>query len=500
MALHPTPSEDLLLSFMHPNLAQILQTWVASALVMGQINLPTWHIITNYNPSLRGTSVPTYLFNWPTSVTMSNNLSPTYSHLGRAGIHSVQQQKFYANHTRKHTVKVSSTQTAKSNHPPQVVSDLPSKLDTIQDQSSSARKPSKSNGIQLTLYDAFHKTPPNSQDAWHDEVWGHHPEHIDDKRILRIVLTNPRGLNLSSDLLETEFSMGRCQALGVGALCMAESNLNWGNPKVQGKFHGMLQKIWRHTKTSKSYTKDGFTSENQPGGTVTMVCNNWTSRVIEEGVDPFGLGHWWYIVLRGKGSIKILLITAYRVCQQTVNTASPKTSTAQQFRVLLEQFREANRVDDPIPRHQFIVDLQGWIEHMVERNYQIILGIDANESFTATAGNYTPVDFSLEKPIPTKGHDGTLATLVRTCGLRDPLLLHHTETPAPPTYDRGHEKIDFLFVSASLIPSVIQTGIFPYNSLFVSDHRPCCIDLDGDTIFKEDTPVIEPPQHRGLRL
>jgi hypothetical protein len=231
-----------------------------------------------------------------------------------------------------------------------------------------------------------------------------------------------------------------------------------------------------------------------------MVCNNWTSRVIEEGVDPFGLGRWSYVVLRGKGSIKILLITLYRVCQQTVNTVGPKTSTAQQFRVLSEQFREANQLDDPIPRHQFIVDLQGWIEHMVERNYQIILGIDANESFTATAGHYTPVDFTLEKPIPTKGHDGTLATLVRTCGLRDPLLLHHTETPPPPTYDRGQEKIDFLFVSASLTPSVIRTGIFPYNSLFVSDHRPCYIDLDGDTIFKEDTPVIEPPQHRGLRL
>ncbi|MFN9981286.1 MAG: hypothetical protein ACK53Y_15280, partial [bacterium] len=196
--------------------------------------------------------------------------------------------------------------------------------------------------------------------------------------------------------------------------------MNWGNPKVQGKFYGVLRKIWRHTKTSKSYTKEGFTSESQPGGTVTMVCNNWTSRVIEEGVDPFGLGRWSYIVLRGKGSIKILLITAYRVCQQTMNTVGPKTSTAQQFRVLSEQFREANRVDDPIPRHQFIVDLQGWIEHMVEQSYQIILGIDANESFTATAGNYTPVDFTLEKPIPTKGHDGILATLVRTCGLRDP--------------------------------------------------------------------------------
>jgi len=41
MALHPTPSEDLLLLLIHPNLAQILWTWVALALVMGQINLPT---------------------------------------------------------------------------------------------------------------------------------------------------------------------------------------------------------------------------------------------------------------------------------------------------------------------------------------------------------------------------------------------------------------------------------------------------------------------------
>ena len=167
---------------MRYNRQQIFRTLWASALVMGQINLPTWHTSPNYNPSLRGTSIPTYLFNWPTSVTMSNNLSPTRSHLGTADIHSAQQQRLSANHTRKHTIKVSFPQTAKSNHPPQVVSDLPSKLDTIQDQSSSARKPSKSNGIQLTLYDAFHKTPPNSQDAWHDEVWGHHPEQINDKR------------------------------------------------------------------------------------------------------------------------------------------------------------------------------------------------------------------------------------------------------------------------------------------------------------------------------
>jgi hypothetical protein len=132
------------------------------------------------------------------------------------------------------------------------------------------------------------------------------------------------------------------------------------------------------------------------------------------------------------------------------------------------------------------------------KGYQIILGIDANEPFLVNEGNFTPVHYTLEQPIPTKGHDGTLATLVRTCRLQDPLLLQHSEVQ--PTYDRGQEKIDFLFVSTGLIPSVVRTGIFPYNSLFVSDHRPCYIDLDGDTIFKECTPVIAPPQRRGLRI
>jgi len=234
---------------------------------------------------------------------------------------------------------------------------------------------------------------------------------------MRIVFTNPRGVKLSTDILETEYSFGRCQALGGGAICIAESSLNWGNLRVQGMFYGILTKIWRRTKTSKSYTKDNFRSEKQPGGTATMVCNHWTSRVVEVGVDPFGPGRWSYVVMRGQGGIKILLITAYRVCKQTVSSAGPKTSTAQQFRVLSEHFKAADRVDDPIPRHQFIVYLQGWIEHMVEKGYQIILGIDANEPFFVIEGNFTPVHYTLEKPIPTKGHDGTLATLIRTCGL-----------------------------------------------------------------------------------
>jgi hypothetical protein len=166
-----------------------------------------------------------------------------------------------------------------------------------------------------------------------------------------------------------------------------------------------------------------------------MACGNWTSRIIEKGVDPFGLGRWSYLVLRGKGTTKLLIVTAYRVCRQTIASARPKTATSQQFRLLSQSFHEADLDDDPIPHHQFIVDLQAWLEHRVESGYHIVLGIDANEAYHGKGGSFTPITYQLDSPISIKGHDGTLAKLVRSCGwtlssaitLIVPLQKHTTE-------------------------------------------------------------------------
>ncbi|MFN9979690.1 MAG: hypothetical protein ACK53Y_07245, partial [bacterium] len=86
-------------------------------------------------------------------------------------------------------------------------------------------------------------------------------------------------------------------------------------------------------------------------------------------------------------------------------------------------------------------------------------------------------------PIRIKGHDGTLSTLVCTCGLIDLLTLQHPDPLPPATYIRGKERIDFIFVSAALLPNVRHTGILPYNSILISDHCPCYIDFDSKSLF-----------------
>jgi hypothetical protein len=74
-----------------------------------------------------------------------------------------------------------------------------------------------------------------------------------------------------------------------------------------------------------------FKSAYQPGGTFTAVSGNLTSRVVNKGTDPFGLGRWSFINHQGKESKLLTIITAYRVCKTTPSSVGEKRAFKQQF-------------------------------------------------------------------------------------------------------------------------------------------------------------------------
>jgi hypothetical protein len=243
LALHPDSTPNLLLSFMHPNFAQILRTWVAATIVTGQCFLPTWQS-TYPSSTPRATSVPAYLFPWKSST--------------RDHKHKTKRR------TKRTQLKINKPQIPPNTTSSRVLQTMtePTTNATIK-PTSGTKGPSK--GIQLTIYDALKIQQPQSPTEY-DDVWGHFPPSIDDDNILQILFANPRGIKLSSNILETEYSLGRCNSFGVGALCVAEANIYWDNHRALGKFYGMLRKVWKHSKVSKSHTRDVFISENQPGG------------------------------------------------------------------------------------------------------------------------------------------------------------------------------------------------------------------------------------------
>jgi hypothetical protein len=209
----------------------------------------------------------------------------------------------------------------------------------------------------ITIFDAL-KAARNTIKEPKEDTWGHYPETIHSNTTFCIFFNNPNGLKLTIDPLSVQYSLSLLQDLGAGGICIAEAIINWTNRQVSNNFRTIVRKIWKHSSYTTSHSIGPITGEIQPGGTVTVINNNWTSRIIEKGSDPYVMGRWSYVILRGQDGKRILLVTAYRVCIQVTSSAGPTTSTSQQFRFLSQEFRAPEVIEDPHPRKQFIVDLQ----------------------------------------------------------------------------------------------------------------------------------------------
>ncbi len=261
----------------------------------------------------------------------------------------------------------------------------------------------------------------------------------------------------------------------------------------------VLHKFWKTSAYQSSNSQEEFQSYYQPGGTLTEVFDQWTSRVVEKGSDPFGLGRWSYIILRGKENKKIAFITGYRVGNTSAQSAGPTTAFMQQYRALLA-IQKPGSTTSPALHKQFILDLQSWIEHLIHNNHQIILALDNNEEINPESGNFFSLEYSPGTHISNRQHNGALETLMKTCNLVDIATIHHTYMPPPETYNRGKKWLDYILVSKSISHTVIRSGTLPYYSIFQGDHRPCFIDLDATELFQEKTHPLATIQQRGLQL
>jgi len=145
------------------------------------------------------------------------------------------------------------------------------------------------------------------------------------------------------------------------------------------------------------------------------------------------------------------------------------------------------------PHRQFILDLQAWVQFLQDQGHHIILCLDNNEDLYSTEGNIQPIPYNPNSHSHSKLHNGSLLSLVNTCGLVEILAIQHSSCPFPPIYIRGKKRLDYILISATLQPIVQHSGILPYNAIFPGDHRPCFIDLNASCLFAGNTPHL--PHH-----
>jgi len=255
-------------------------------------------------------------------------------------------------------------------------------------------------------------------------------------------------------------------------------------------FITLLHSIWRTSSSVHSRPPEDFLSQFQSGGTATVICENWVSRIVGRGEDPLGLGRWSFFTLRGKGSRKVTIITAYNASPTTGDT----TNFRQQQRVLTSLHHQYHQCTSAQPRRQFILNLQSLIESLIQDGHDIILVMDTKSTYDPDVSTKSH-HLKYQPGVPTLDikHNGHLSTLIATCGLLDPLAHQHSSRPFPPSHICGSERIDFILVFPGIMGTVCSSGCFPIHALFNSDNRACFIDINSTSLFAAPAYEIAPP-------
>jgi hypothetical protein len=260
---------------------------------------------------------------------------------------------------------------------------------------------------------------------------GFHGQSLDapESDHVRLLFVNIGGLTAKPGC-SSRRSCGTCQdcfvrnivnSTRIDVIGLSEVNVNWKQvpihhrlrERTNGWFEAIRMATSFHTQTPSKATR-------LFGGTSLWSVNKMATRV-ETGLtisDP--LGRWSGLGHRGRNGAVLITLVAYR---PVVNKVGAESVWSQQSAHYANTQKAAV---DPIK--QFDADLVQLIQKLLDSNYHIVLGIDANEDLAAT---HSPFRGKME-----------------SAGLQETIMRQHG--PGPPTTVTGSTKIDGLFVSHQL--------------------------------------------------
>ncbi|KAI2508454.1 hypothetical protein MHU86_5981 [Fragilaria crotonensis] len=291
---------------------------------------------------------------------------------------------------------------------------------------------------------------------------------------LRLLFQNVKGLTHSSTLEDYRYYHQCLHGLSVDIMGLTETNTCLAHHHLSSDFRSATQRFHRQSKiifgsASPEIDPCPLKESFQSGGNVMAVFGALSSRVAGPNIiDPTGLGRWSGVTLEGTQSRKLSIITAYRVCQGSPQSAPLGSSFLREY----EFFRERTGTSVN-PRRQFLSDLQQSVMRLQELGHLVILMLDANSTI----------------------EDRGFSEFVLSCGLND---LHSTD-PAPSTYIGSHDRrIDFIFGCDDAKRLVIRSGTLAYTEGPQSENRSLYIDISPDFIATVSWSQIAPSTSRDL--
>eukprot|EP00957_Ditylum_brightwellii_P208890 15359416-Ditylum_brightwellii.AAC.1 len=147
---------------------------------------------------------------------------------------------------------------------------------------------------------------------------------------------------------------------------------NWKQIGIYDKVKKIVNKVWRKNKLTISNSPERTKTEFQLGGTAILITDKWVRHVCHSGSNR--LGSWSIVTIKGKLDRRITIVSAYRVCQESLDQAGSSTCWKQQWRQLKKKGHP-----NPDPRKIFLKDFSYFIEDRIGNDEELIIGIDTNK-------------------------------------------------------------------------------------------------------------------------
>jgi hypothetical protein len=310
--------------------------------------------------------------------------------------------------------------------------------------------PAKTQQSQQTTISQFRKGS-EADDSFGSESIGH-DFHVKEESYFRFAFVNHNGISLSPVTLADFFQASK--ELHIDCLGVAESHIDSSKLHVRNKFMEAIHAPTGYNNAHCVFAQSdiNYESDRKRGGVLQFAVHNLANRVIDVFSDKYGRFTGQTFIGRNERTVHV--ITAYRVVE---GQAGPSSAYAQQRAMLVTEGRQAN------PRSIFLKDLSEYIQMTQAKGHAIILGVDANESYTKKGSG--------------------IRKLAEQCGLLDVHAAFFPEINWA-SHRKGRYPIDFLLVSPEVMECVTQAGIVGFDEVFESDHRPLFFDIDANKFFR----------------
>ena len=250
----------------------------------------------------------------------------------------------------------------------------------------------------------------------------------------RIVLQNPNGFSTENQLFEYQLCLDHMASASADIILLPETNLCWSHYHIIQQTTTHRKNKFRFSKQVTSNSNQVYETSYQPGGTASLLTGDLVSRHQSSSSDDI-LGRWTVTNLTLKNNGVLSLICCYQVCDQSIQTAGPKTAFTQQWSLLRQQGYLR-----PNPRKQFYTDLCRLLTSLHRKGHHILLAGDFNSSV---------------------GDDVLgLDRIIHQFQLVDCVQQRHGSYSCS-TYSRGSRCLDYILLSQSLAHCIARSGVFP---------------------------------------